>query len=382
VPRLPRSRHIKLAVLTASIALLLPATLSAGTIRRAWFYKPPLDGTAVRTIARSHATIVLTKGDQTYRTRLRRAGYRGKVLQYVNGAKVAGPQGVLRSGSSCNSSYVPLRNQVAWFRGDFCRFFHPHEGWFLHNSRGERLVKGNEYLINPGNAGLRRFFRARVLQALVGDARHRRLGYNGIFLDDVWAWLHRVQWRAANSDGTVREYSSQYRYRRAVRGFLGVVRSAANARGFPVWGNIEGHGAYVGSVNGFMDEGFAATWDGQYEAPAEIRATWTRVGRATARGKKVILVAQGGRWDGGRMRFGLAAYLMVANGRVSFRYSDLNASGGYRELWNYPELSTALGRAVGRRRLVSGTTWRRAFRCAIVVVNLAAHQGEIHKRPC
>ena len=99
------------------------------------------------------------------------------------------------------------------------------------------------------------------------------------------------------------------------------------------------------------------------------------------KGKRVILVAQGPKRNVDRMRFGLAAYLMVANRRVAFRYSSVSENDAYRQLWTYRDFNRRLGKPTSRRIKKGSGVWVRRFSCGVVTVNLVTHNGVI-RRTC
>jgi Hypothetical glycosyl hydrolase family 15 len=125
-----------------------------------------------------------------------------------------------------------------------------------------------------------------------------------------------------------------------------------------------------------MFEAFAGGWEGTYQSEAETVDLLSVVDRDAREGKGVILVAQGGRGDVHRVRYSMAAYLLVAGPRVSFRYS--NSDGlAYENFWRYPEYDVSLGPPAGPRRRVSGSLWRRDFAHGHVEVDLAARVSKI-----
>ncbi|MBW3592807.1 MAG: putative glycoside hydrolase family 15 protein [Actinobacteria bacterium] len=398
-----------LAAVAATAALVAPPDASSARWR-SWFYKPPANKARTATIARTSATVVLTRGDEWFATRLRRAGYRGPLVQHINLLRVQGPAGptgpLVRSSMACNDTgFSPPGNQIAWQRDDFCDSFHPYEEMFLHNARGERLVDtrthagGVTYILNPASWRVRQFFVTRVTQTLLAEQAATPRRYTGIFLDDVWSGLFQAAGHKDNSlgpdggscvrfDCAVAEFESNADWKPAVRGFVDEIRAAVTALGFQLWANTGDDPTYASSFHAWMHEGFAASWGAPgyrtYAPPELIRAIWRRVTSDTKAGKRVVLVGQGGRSQVRRMRFALASYLMVANSRVSFRYSDAYTAASYRQFWTYPEYRKVarLGRALGDRRHVRGGTWQRRFKCGLVRVNLKTHVVGISTNRC
>ena len=370
-------RRLAAVILPLALALLvLPSLAAASPARVAWFYKPPTDGSTPAAVASATTgQMILTKRDETFRNQLRASGYAGSILQYVEAAYAHGPVGASSAGQPCDAGFAPWGNNVAWDQGDFCRYLHANESWFLHNGRGERLINGYYtgshgvfYAMNPASAGWRQFYAARVRQALFGDATTPALGYDGLFLDDVWMTRHQLLNRVSNADGVVREFGSDSDFRSAVAELLATVRSAAAGR--PVYANTDGNDFYLPYLDGTMREDFAASWNGAYMSADGVESMWASADRATAAGKGLVLVGQGAREDRERMRFAYAAYLMVAGPAVSFRYT--RDSAAYRELWTFPEYGVDIGSPSGPRSLVAGSTWQRQFASGVAVVNLSA----------
>jgi hypothetical protein len=370
-----------LGALAAALVLVPAAAATASPASIAWFYKPPTDGSAPAAVAAATTgQMILTKRDESFRDQLRAAGYGAPILQYVEAAYAHGPAGATSAGGPCDATFAPWGNNVAWDTGDFCRHLHPNESWFLHNGRGERLINGYYtgshgvfYAMNPASPGWRQFYASRIAQALFGDAANPPLGYQGIFLDDVWLTRNQLLDKVYNADGVVRELGSDADYRSAVAGLIQAVRSAAAGR--PVHANTDGNDHYAPLLDGTMREDFAGSWNNAYMDAAAIASVWATADRARADGKAMLLVSQGARDDLARMRFSYAAYLMAAGPGISFRYTKDSAA--YREVWSYPEYALAIGTPAGARTLVAGSTWRRQFSDGVAVVHLAASGSQL-----
>jgi hypothetical protein len=129
-----------------------------------------------------------------------------------------------------------------------------------------------------------------------------------------------------------------------------------------------------------MREDFASSWRGGYWSSSYLVSFWNEVDTNVAAGKQWVLVSQGSRSDTSRMRYSLAAYLMVAGPDVHFRYHDVNTD--YRSLWSYPEYQSALGAPKGKRYQTGTSTWRRDFACGYVLADLGKHTGTITTTAC
>jgi hypothetical protein len=90
-------------------------------------------------------------------------------------------------------------------------------------------------------------------------------------------------------------------------------------------------------------------------------------------GKHIILVSQGRYVDAARQQFAYASYLLIANGKAAFRYSNAAA---YRQVWPYSNYNINLGTPLGPR-YQSGNLWRRDFTRGYVIVDPVNHTGTI-----
>ncbi|MDQ6694338.1 MAG: putative glycoside hydrolase [Chloroflexota bacterium] len=348
----------------------------------AWFHKPP--DIPAATVAAEHRYIHLTgRSDIPYRNELRAAGYTGPIYSYVSAGAVGGPGPYKSSAASCDATYEEPDNTVAWNKGDFCRYIHPHESWFLHNSKGERLFDDYfgtghlGYLMNPADTGWQAFSYERF--QYVRDT----LKYDGVWLDNLDLTTSRGKNEMKNSDGVVKEYGSDDAWRTAVQGWLAGLRKHLGS--YPIWANVvygdldvAAWDPYSPYVDGAMDESFSVRWLDGWRDPDAWKAQLDRSARWLAAGKGLVMVGQGAKDDLQRMRFTLASYMLVATGQNAFfRYTRFDSY--YNELWLYPEFNTAraLGAPVGERSEVSPGVWRRQFANGYVEVDVTGHTGRL-----
>jgi hypothetical protein len=360
---------------------------STPSVKQGFFYTPPTDGTSAATMAAKASFVVLTDGGESYRDSLRAHGFDGPILQYFVSAEVEGPGPYANASAACDASYVPLRNQVTDRVGDFCTLVHPNESWFLHNGAGQRLYGywGSRiyYHMNPASTGWRTFALQRMSADLLGSATQDRLGYSGIFLDNVELSLVKARTQLANSDGTVREFSSDADFRNAWAGYLSALRGTLRAAG-PMWANMisdpnEGNSwdLYLQHLDGGMFEAFATGYNGL--TPAKWENNIRQVESALRAGKGVLTVGRGTKGDTTKQTLALASYLLVSDGgNAFFRYGN---SSSYGQWWQYPNYDVALGAPLGGR-YESGSTWRRDFECGYVTVDPAARTGSITQTTC
>ncbi len=357
------------------------ASASGTSVLQGLFYDAP-DDTSTSTVAARAKVIILTRGKIGWFNKLREAGFSGPGLQYLLGNEVIGPWTTL--GSSCDASSTPVNNNVANQPGDFCKYIHPNESWFLHNESGERLTNRHSdgrysYHMNPGSSGWREFAKSRIARDLYGD---NKIGYDGIFLDNIALRLYKLHNQLSSSDGTVREYSSDSAYRSAVVGYLSAVDEKIGSSG-PLWANLiddsgvsaDAYMPYVHELDGYMNEAWASNYPGRDpKTPAEWNNVLTITERALRNGKSVLAVVQGSRGDTTRQQFALASYLLVSNGsKMFFRYAHVS---DYDQWWQYDNYDVQLGRPKGER-FESGGKWRRYFECGYVEVDPSARTGKI-----
>ncbi len=354
----------------------------------AWFHKPPQDGTTAQQLADQHSYIHLTgPADIPFRNQLRGAGYKGPILTYVTMNAVEGPGPYRDASASCDESYTPHDNQLAFYSGDFCKYIHPNESWFLHNASGARIVDDYfgsgryAYMMNPADPGWRAFAMERL--KYIKDTWF----YDGIWLDNVDVDRSRVMSELTNSDGGLQEYATDDAWREAVKTWLADARETLGD--YPIWANLVGGGlradawdAYAPYLDGAMDESFAVQWLDGWRTPDQWQAQIQRAERWLSMGKGLIMVGQGPKDDAERMRFTLVSYLLVAQGtQATFRYTRFDSY--YSEMWLYPEYDTArqLGAPLGACQEVSPGLWRRDFAHGYVEVDLQRHQGRLVLAP-
>ncbi|MEZ4524010.1 MAG: putative glycoside hydrolase, partial [Thermomicrobiales bacterium] len=351
----------------------------------AFFYVPPKDGTSVNTIASSTDFMILNGDKQSYHQELLDHGYSGDVIQYMLASEVAGPGPYRNSSSSCDSNYQSLQNNVAKGRGDFCRYVHQNESWFLHNGKGERLysTRGSRvyYHMNPASSGWRSFARSRM------EADLNENGFDGFFLDNVSLSITKVQKQLNNSDYVVKEFSSDSSYRSAWTGYLSYLSGKLRTNGHVVWANLiadpnEGDSwdAYLSYLDGGMNEAWATGYGSSGLDVDKWENNLVQTERALQSGKGVIALAQGSRWDNSRQRFHLASYFLVSHPDkpLYLRYAK---DGDYDEFWWYSNYETALGAPLGSR-YKSGSSWKRDFQCGSVTVNPASRSASISTTTC
>lgn len=346
---------------------------SAGQIKQSFFYAVPDDPAAASAIAaRSQLAIVSNGGD---RDDLRAAGFGGKILRYFLGKEVEGPGPYANAAAPCDPGHQPLGNQVANQSGEFCALIHPHEDWFLHNGKGERLYlewfKGRPtYLMNPRSEGWRAFVLERI--------RAGAAGYDGVFLDNIELDWFKLLRQTANSDGAVQEFGSNAEFRQAMVEYLQLFTPLRES-GSQVWANLindpltgESWNPYLAHLDGVMQENYATGTRGL--SVGDWQKNQRQVETALSQNKGVVLVGHGPAEDTTRQQFAVASYLLVTTGADAyFRYSP---DAHYVDLLQYPIYDVALGAPLGPS-YKRGGTWRRDFACGYVTVDPQARTSEI-----
>lgn len=347
------------------------AAAPARPTRLAWFYMRNSDSTSPATIAARSSVMILSGSDYEvgFLQKVRRAGWRKPILQYFDTAFAMGPAAARRG--SCARGFEGYSTSVTWQRNVFCDLVNPHESWFVHNGKGQRIIReidgsASFYIMNPASPGWRAFVQSRLRLA----PRHFHM--SGFFLDDVWQTATRPRSREDNSDGTCRDCGSDTQWRRGYLGFLRAAKKAAGRR--PVWINSDNTRSFVRVVDGHMIENMGASWGDSYMSQSEIQAHWRDIDKNLRARKSVLLIGQGdGRDETDRMRFAHAVYLMVAGPRVSFRFQNAD---NYRELWDYPDFRLRMGEPSGPRRRVGPSTWVRRFTAGIALANLSSSRSQ------
>jgi putative glycosyl hydrolase-like family 15 (GHL15) protein len=376
--------------LVGLVLLLLPERppLSARTpLGLALFYHPPAAATAPLPSGRL-GMMVLTRGDEAYRDRLRASGFAGSVLQYLLANETTGPANLRGAAEPCGA-YALSGNSVSGPAQDFCSALHGDEFNFLHNGRGERLTwklswqdgratgERSYYLMNPAAPTWRQYFADRAWENL------RELGYSGLLLDNLDLTLDRPREQQANSDDNVAEYTSTSAFREAVVGWLGALRRQLGPRA-TLWANLTGGNdseqelePYLPDLNGVMAEAWVGRWRNRYPDERLWNQELRIAERVLDQGKGFLAVAQGELGDRARMRFALASYLLIAQPGAYFRYASAD---DYGQSWLYDDYQARLG-APTSRRYQRGGLWRRDFACGYVTVDVPNRVGTIATNP-
>lgn len=342
-----------------------PVQATANFANLAWFYKPPADGN-LALIAQNFSTFILTKGNESTRDQLLALGAQHPILEYLRFEAIMDP-------GSCTTT--PWNNNVAYKVGDFCDISANHPDWFLLTSDGNRIVHMTGttkfYLMDPGNAGWRAFFLSRVREIFTADT-----GWDGIFLDNV----ETTNICHVNAGEVLAAYPDNASFQAAVQGFLQYLRvNYFQPNGKLLSANLIARTddayftSYLTYLDGAMHEGWAIDDPNRWRSAAEWEKHMALAEQTQAMGKFIILVSHGTQTDLELQNFAFASYLLIANGKASFRYA---ASSAYNQAWLYDNYRINLGAPLGNR-YQSGTAWKRDFANGFVTVDPNSHAVSI-----
>lgn len=345
---------------TSQVTALMPDRI----VNLAYFYKPPSNSDAAALA--KFGSIILTGGDEKFRDQILAKGYDAPITQYFRAEAIQDP-------GDCKTE--PWKNQVAYKAGDFCNISKNHPDWFLLDTKGKRIriMGGDFYRMDPGNAGWRKFFVNRLIEI------NKQKGWSAVFLDNLEGGLNQIQ----RDGATAARYKTTAAYRAAVQGFVNYLyTNYAQKYNRPLMANIIARSAsdekiwfqYMGSLNGAMQERWAVDWDEKdYLSASDWNADMVLAEKTQKLGKFIILVAPGGKTDTHRQKFAFASYLLISNGKAAFRYSN---SSIYREVWMYDNYKVQLGSPLGPR-YKAGSAWRRDFQKGYVIVDPVKHTATI-----
>lgn len=334
------------------------------SIRFAWFYKPP-EEVLWPELVEKYRFFILTHRDEEQRDAIRALGANQPFYEYILLSEIQDPG---------NCEKTPYGNQVAFETGDFCNISENYPDWFLLDSFGNRLRKGNVYYMDPGSEGFRTFWLERAQQLLT------TYHWDGIFLDNVTASLSKYRSELLT---TPAKYPNDNSLQTAVAGFLKYLQeNDFPDENKPIYGNIislkdtNTWKQYLQLLDGAMIENYAVDWKGSWLTPSKWRTEMDRVLWAEQRGKLLILVGQGDQTDLNRQQFAYASYLLVNNGQAVFRYMHHSAP---REIWWYENYSIQLGLPLNEAYLSDGW-WLRDFEHGQVRVNPSSKEAVIEEK--
>lgn len=331
------------------------------SVNLVWFYKPPAE-TDFELLIQNFGFFILTHKDEVARDKLKAIGAEGPFLQYLLLTEIMNP-------NSCTDN--PFGNQSAYKIGDYCKISTENPDWFLVDQYGRRIYYNNfMYFMDPGNSEYRAFWleRAKELQELYG--------WDGIFIDNVEASLDKVRQLGLQSA----RYPEDTNYHTAVEEFLSYIRvNYFEPNNKPMFANVvEVNNLnvlldYTYYLDGIMFESFAVDWSDGYIPVSEWEEQIYLIEKIQQEGKSVILISQGEKENFEREVFSLASYLLIANEKSMFRYTDADF---YHQIWIYENYKINLGKPLESYQK-NGEIWERRFEFGKVAVNPTTHDSVI-----
>jgi hypothetical protein len=241
--------------------------------------------------------------------------------------------------------------------------------WFLQDPDGRRIEsKGwrGMWLMDIGDPNYQRIWFDNVSAELVGG-KH----WDGVFLDDV-------NWRADSAGKIPAKYPTNSTFRAAATtavkqtsqklrdlGYLTILNIGAGHVRPQIWDE------WLPFADGAMEEHFT-NWNQTPGGPfiwdwgadgwiAHIQQAQT----ATRMGKLSLLRVGGANGDREAIRYGLASYLLINDGRQTISPPEMTATP------TYPELAYDLGAPLGAFEHLGRSVYRRLFERGTVIVNSA-----------
>jgi hypothetical protein len=333
--------------------------------RLAWFYKPPINSSDEPSVLANFDYYVLTKGDETFLSKVRASRPEATVLQYFLLSQIVKPA----------SGGVEYRNNAAYTPGDFDNLWTNHNDWFLKDINGNAIVEGGKfYRMDPGNPEWQKFWVDRVLAA--------NTAWDGVFTDNLDLSLCAFE----RAGITVAKYGSDAAYTDALQSFMKYIYERITVgAGKPVSSNLvngcsgrDNREKYFPYLSGGMDEAWAVDWSTGYVSASTWTADLASVDRFAGQlGRQMILVSQGSSTDTARQQFAFASYLLVSGKNVVYRYSNAAQSDAYKVPWLFQNYKAQLGAPQGARYTQSDGSVRRDFANGYVVVNPSARTSSI-----
>ena len=345
---LRRTLTMCLVVMLVALACTTPALAdAAGSVmrfnREAYSYSTQLSTSAE---ANRYDVMVLNAGDARFVPALHAANPHLLIFVYqtVLQAQPTDPSGL----TTC----TPWSSDSA-----------SHPNWYLADQYGHR-INDVDYptnaLMDVGNPA---YQQACVAHAV---AQARTMGFNGIYFDDVTAW---VGWTFP-SGVRAPEYPTQGSWQQAMTSF---VDHAAHASPLPIIANIGGATAapglwqrWAGPLFGAEEESWTDGGSGLAQQLPDFAAKLANIAWSEAHHKYTLLHSYNSTPAG--LVYGLAATLLVAGGETSWSTSNSNYTTS--ETW-LPEYSTAqnLGAPLGQYTRLANGVYERRFQHGLVLVN-------------
>jgi hypothetical protein len=242
--------------------------------------------------------------------------------------------------------------------------------WFLLDSKDRRINNAwGLWLVDFGDPGYQKAWFDNVHTELVAG-KH----WDGVFFDDV-------NWRADSAGKIPAKYPTNSTFRAAATAAVKQTSQKLRERGYLTILNIgashvrpQTWDEWLPFADGAMEEHFTNwnqtpggpfIWDwGTDGWAAHIQQAQT----ATRMGKLTLLRVGGANGDRDAIRYGLASYLLVNDGRQTISPPEMTATP------TYPEFSYDLGAPRGAYQHLGNSVYRRTFERGTVIVNASENR--------
>ena len=242
-----------------------------------------------------------------------------------------------------------------------------HPSWFLTDQYGHRTTSSQssaDYFMDVGNPAYQQACMSHAI------ALAKKYGFDGVFMDDVSAW---VGW-SFRPGVRVPKYSSVSSWQSAMYSLVNSAGQTMHQNGMLVVGNI---GAatltsglwqkWTGPLDGSMEESWTDGNAGLAQQVPDWPKKLANIAWSEANGKIALLHSYNTTETGNT--YGMASMMLVANGRSNYSTSS---GGSYTsaETW-FPEYTTAqqLGAPTGAYTRLANGVYERVFQNGIVLTN-------------
>jgi hypothetical protein len=244
-----------------------------------------------------------------------------------------------------------------------------HPRWFLLDANGNRITNSGfapYYLMDIGNRNYQNTWAANAI------TQAKRDGWSGVFADDLGLALYNTRVMPV-------KYPTPAAWQGAVQSFIKRVGLQLHAAGLLLITNTCGgvtyptvRSSWLQYVDGMMEEGWMRPTTDHNQALANAAGSWKtqldELADAEAQGKYYLAEMPADTSDVAGIRYGLATFLLAANGTGSY---DVSGTQSYANpIWQSPDFDNAraLGSPTGSYTVANGV-YSRSFANGVVLVN-------------
>lgn len=280
----------------------------------------------------------------------------------------------------------PYSNQLGWrtvAQGadiDYLAANHP-DVWL--RTTGGDIIKsegGTFVRLDPMNKYIQWWSINRMKETQRSGDSLLREGWQGVAWDTL---------RAIRDHSSLANYANDAAWRAGVAEYIGLFFEFMNAQGRKTFGNVSGltSYSYLDDYKPYLDfimfEDAFMAGVGTYKSTTNWTNDLDRIIALQAEGKGVFAVCSvSSEASTSDIQFGVASFMLCANGLASFRASNWSGSN-YYEYWTHSSMTTAqqLGLPMGAYYVESGNVRRRDFLFGYVQADPVAHTGTITLYP-